>query len=52
MNLDSDASKYGGQGRLNTQQKHFTIVNNNEGKNQNMLSLYLPTRSAFILSQK
>ncbi len=52
MILDSDASKYGGQGRLNTQQKHFTIVNNNEGKSQNMLSLYLPTRSAFILSQK
>jgi 1,4-alpha-glucan branching enzyme len=52
MILDSDASKYGGQGRLNAQQKHFTIVNNNEGKSQNMLSLYLPTRSAFILSRK
>ncbi|HCW07702.1 MAG TPA: 1,4-alpha-glucan-branching enzyme, partial [Cytophagales bacterium] len=52
MILDCDAEKYGGQGRLNAQQKHFTIVNNNEGKSQNMLSLYLPTRSAFILSQK
>jgi 1,4-alpha-glucan branching enzyme len=52
MILDSDASKYGGQGRLNTEQKHFTILNNNEGKSQNMLSLYLPTRSAFILSPK
>ena len=50
MILDSDAPKYGGHGRLDNQQDHFTIVNNTEGKSQNMLSLYLPTRSAFILS--
>ena len=50
MILDSDAQKYGGQGRLDTQQEHFTIVNDTEGKSQNMLSLYLPTRSAFVLS--
>jgi 1,4-alpha-glucan branching enzyme len=50
--LDSDAPKYGGQGRLDAQQEHFTIVNDTEGKSQNMLSLYLPTRSAFILSPK
>jgi 1,4-alpha-glucan branching enzyme len=49
MILDCDASKYGGHGRLDPLQDHFTIVNNNEGKNQNVLSLYLPARSAFVL---
>ena len=49
MILDCDAPKYGGHGRLDPLQAHFTIVNNNEGKNQNMLSLYLPARSAFVL---
>ena len=49
MILDCDASKYGGQGRLDPLQAHFTIVNSNEEKNQNMLSLYLPARSAFVL---
>ena len=50
MILDSDAPKYGGQGRLNPHQEYFTIVNDTEGKRQNMLSLYLPTRSALVLS--
>ena len=49
MILDCDAPKYGGHGRLDPQQAHFTIVNNTEAKNQNMLSLYLPARSAFVL---
>ncbi len=47
--LDCDAPKYGGHGRLDPLQAHFTIVNNAEGKNRNMLSLYLPARSAFVL---
>ena len=47
--LDCDSPKYGGHGRLDPLQAHFTIVNNNEGKNQNVLSLYLPARSAFVL---
>ena len=51
MILDSDAQKYGGHGRLDSQQAHFTIVDNTEGKNQNMLSLYLPSRSAYVLCQ-
>jgi len=51
MILDSDAPKYGGHGRLDSEQVHFTIFNNNESKKQNMLSLYLPARSAFILCQ-
>ena len=49
MILDSDALKYGGYGRLDPQQAHFTIFENVEGKKQNMLSLYLPARSAFVL---
>jgi len=49
MILDSDALKYGGHGRLVANQVHFTIVENTEGKSQNMLSLYLPARSAFVL---
>jgi 1,4-alpha-glucan branching enzyme len=51
MILDSDAQKYGGHGRLDSQQAHFTIVDNTEGKNQNILSIYLPARSAYILCQ-
>jgi 1,4-alpha-glucan branching enzyme len=51
MILDSDAQKYGGHGRLDAHQAHFTIVDSTEGKNQNMLSLYLPSRSAYVLCQ-
>ena len=50
MILDSDSPKYGGHGRLSPQQIHFTIVGDSETRNQNMLSLYLPSRSAFVLS--
>jgi 1,4-alpha-glucan branching enzyme len=49
MILDSDAQKYGGHGRLDPQQAHFTIVNKAEAKSQHVLSLYLPARSAFVL---
>ena len=49
--LDSDAQKYGGHGRLDSQQAHFTIIDNTEGKNRNMLSIYLPARSAYVLCQ-
>ncbi len=51
MILDSDAQKYGGHWRLDSQQAHFTIVDNTEGKSQNMLSVYLPSRSAYVLCQ-
>jgi 1,4-alpha-glucan branching enzyme len=50
MILDCDAPKYGVYGRLLPQQNHFTIVNNTGAKSQHMLSLYLPARSAFVLS--
>ena len=49
--IDSDAQKYGGHGHLDSQQAHFTIVDNTEGKSQNTLSLYLPSRSAYVLCQ-
>ena len=51
MILDSDAQKYGGHGRVDSQQAHFTIVDNTEGKNRNMLSIYLPARSGYVLCQ-
>ena len=44
--LDCDAPKYGGHGRLHPpEQRHFTI----RTQNRNLLSLYLPARSAFVL---
>jgi len=49
MILDGDSPKYGGYGRLLPQQAHFTIVDNSEAKSQDVLSLYLPARSAFVL---
>jgi 1,4-alpha-glucan branching enzyme len=51
MVLDCDAEKYSGHGRLNPQQTHFTNVNNTTERHQNMLSLYLPARCAFVLCQ-
>ncbi len=47
--LDCDAEKYNGHGRLNPQQTHFTAVDNTTGRPRNMLSLYLPARSGFVL---
>ena len=49
MVLDCDSQKYGGHGRLDPQQTHFTMVDNTTGRTQNMLSLYLPARSAFVI---
>jgi 1,4-alpha-glucan branching enzyme len=51
MILDSDASEYGGHGRLESDQKHFTIPVNLGRGSQHMLSLYLPARSALVLCQ-
>jgi 1,4-alpha-glucan branching enzyme len=49
MILDCDAPKYGGHSRLMPEQVHFTLVNDAEARRRNMLSLYLPARSAFVL---
>lgn len=50
MILDSDAPEYGGYGRLVTDQEHFTIKTVLGSKSRHILSLYLPARSAFILT--
>ncbi|MDY6971225.1 MAG: alpha amylase C-terminal domain-containing protein [Thermodesulfobacteriota bacterium] len=49
MIMDTDAPKYGGHGRLVKDQQHLTFVENLNGHDQNMLSLYLPTRTAIVL---
>ena len=49
--LDCDASEYGGHNRLSPQQTYFTILENTVARSQNILSLYLPARSAFVLCQ-
>jgi 1,4-alpha-glucan branching enzyme len=49
MLLDSDSPEYGGHGRLQPRQMHFTIIGDSKVQKQHMLSLYLPARSAFVL---
>lgn len=47
--LDSDAEIYGGHGRLEPDQAHFTRPEGKEQRLRHFLSLYLPTRTALIL---
>ena len=49
MILDSDARQFGGHGRLVTSQEHVTQVHHLADRNANLLSLYLPCRSAIVL---
>ena len=49
MLIDSDATKYGGHGRLIPKQTHLTITKKTKTKIEYVLSLYLPSRSAFVL---
>jgi 1,4-alpha-glucan branching enzyme len=49
MLLDCDSPKYGGHGRLKPDQRHFTVKDDSRADNRDMLSLYLPARSAFVL---
>ena len=50
--LDCDAPKYGGYGRLQPPgQKHLTLRYHLGRENRDLLSLYLPARSAFVLRQ-
>lgn len=48
MILDTDIPEYGGHARLRAGQVHFTI--NNTDKGGDFLKLYLPARTAIILS--
>jgi len=50
MILDSDAPAYGGHGRLCPDQRHFTTVEKSGETVRHRLSLYLPTRTALVLS--
>ncbi|MBW2569376.1 MAG: alpha amylase C-terminal domain-containing protein [Deltaproteobacteria bacterium] len=49
MILDTDAGKYGGYGRLIPDQFHLTDVAVSGSEKRNLLSLYLPTRTAIVL---
>ncbi len=49
MILDTDASQYGGHGRLVVDQEHLTLYDNIAGHQAARLSLYLPSRTALIL---
>ena len=49
MILDSDATQYGGHGRLEPEQKHISAADPKTSRQQ--LSLYLPSRSAQILQE-
>ncbi len=48
MIMDSDAPEYGGHGRLQRGQRHFTALG--KGSKRHTLSLYLPTRTALVLA--
>ena len=49
MILDSDDPKYGGHGRLKSNQYHFTIPDTSYSEPRHSISLYIPTRTALIL---
>ncbi|MEA3427749.1 MAG: alpha amylase C-terminal domain-containing protein [Thermodesulfobacteriota bacterium] len=51
MVFDSDAERYGGHGRLLSDQYHYTRLYALNGGKRNMISLYLPTRTAFVLEK-
>ncbi len=46
--LDSDAPKYGGYGRIDTTQHHFTIPDRANSRMINAISVYIPTRTALV----
>ncbi|MDO9528165.1 MAG: alpha amylase C-terminal domain-containing protein [Syntrophales bacterium] len=51
MILDSDAQKYGGHGRLNPHQHHFTIPDTSSARQRHYIALYLPVRTALVLQR-
>jgi 1,4-alpha-glucan branching enzyme len=52
MVLNSDDRIVGGKGRLKADQVHFTSVDPEKSDKRNLLSLYLPTRTAIVLKLK
>jgi 1,4-alpha-glucan branching enzyme len=51
MVLNCDAPEYGGHNRLQPAQTHFTIMDESKKQGQHIISLYLPSRSAFVLNR-
>jgi len=51
MIFESDASEYGGHGRLLADQYHLTLPDTSRSKERHLLSLYLPTRTAIVLQR-
>jgi len=51
MIFNSDAAEYGGHDRLKKNQMHFTKKKESDNFQPHQLSLYLPTRTAFILKK-
>jgi len=49
MIFNTDMTAYGGHNRLHPDQHHLTIFDNSMGRERNLLSLYLPTRTAMVL---
>jgi 1,4-alpha-glucan branching enzyme len=49
MLLTSDASQYGGHGRLTNDQQHLTLPEKSDQAGKHNLSLYFPSRSAMVL---
>jgi 1,4-alpha-glucan branching enzyme len=48
MIFNSDTPEYGGHNRLQPEQFHLTLYDTSQGRKQNLLSLYLPTRTALV----
>jgi 1,4-alpha-glucan branching enzyme len=51
MILDTDALQYGGHGRLVAEQEHLTLHKNGADRKMDLLSLYLPSRTALVLEK-
>jgi 1,4-alpha-glucan branching enzyme len=49
--LNSDDAETGGHARVDNAQSHFTLPAENADQSQHRLSLYLPNRTALVLSQ-
>ncbi|MEA1883581.1 MAG: alpha amylase C-terminal domain-containing protein, partial [Thermotogota bacterium] len=51
MVFDSDAERYGGHGRLLLDQYHEISIDVSGDRKPHLISLYLPTRTAFVLER-
>ena len=48
MIFNSDAPEYGGHNRLRPDQYHLTLPDTSMGRERNLISLYLPSRTALV----